>query len=462
MRLLAATTCWHGRVGCIADSGLRIRARSRHKARSADIIVTAAPVYEPLAALRGQERFPEGAQLLLVHAGQSGAAGDRALPPRADANVSFDGKQVLFAGKQAAGDPWQIWELTLADRSVRKLIASDSRCDSSVLSCRPGSWFTRSALRQGFQLESAENGRPPTDRFYLTRMPGPTLLPLSYLQGERHSRRCAADGRILFEANFPLGSGSRRSCFWSIPMVRAWSRIAAIMGGRAGAEGNWLRAMWSLRMALRWRASLRRWRMRFRSLRRVLSMPAQLPRRLQGDWLVSARTHRLAHYALKLLKSGLPNSASAALANRVCRERRRSRRSGSGCAAHAAQSSSVRAASLELRQSARSRCAPVARGRSEDSARVGAAGDAWTRKATQSRMGTAPVEAGWFLLCAGSWRQADSLCTARRKGSGSAAGTWLVLDSQRRTAHLRRLPHGTGARVGKSRAGRVAADHNSC
>jgi hypothetical protein len=41
----------------------------------ADIIVTAAPAYEPLAALRGRERFPKGAQLLLVHEGN-------AQPPR--------------------------------------------------------------------------------------------------------------------------------------------------------------------------------------------------------------------------------------------------------------------------------------------------------------------------------------------------------------------------------------------
>ena len=55
-----------------------------------DFIVTAAPEYVPLAELRGQERFPKGAQLLFVHAGEaeplvSGFAAS------ADANVSFDG-----------------------------------------------------------------------------------------------------------------------------------------------------------------------------------------------------------------------------------------------------------------------------------------------------------------------------------------------------------------------------------
>ena len=71
-----------------------------------DIVVTAALAYEPLAALHGGERFPKGAQLLLVHEGKAEplAAGFAAT---ADANISFDGKRVLFAGKQAAADPWQ-------------------------------------------------------------------------------------------------------------------------------------------------------------------------------------------------------------------------------------------------------------------------------------------------------------------------------------------------------------------
>jgi hypothetical protein len=84
-----------------------------------DFIVTAAPVYVPLAELRGQERFPKGAQLAACSRRQGGAAVDR-LSASADANVSFDGQTVLFAGKRSAGDPWQIWELTLKDRSVRR------------------------------------------------------------------------------------------------------------------------------------------------------------------------------------------------------------------------------------------------------------------------------------------------------------------------------------------------------
>ena len=51
--------------------------------------------------LRGGERFPKGAHLLLMHEG-----GAEPLVPEfaasADASVSFDGGRVLFAGKKAA------------------------------------------------------------------------------------------------------------------------------------------------------------------------------------------------------------------------------------------------------------------------------------------------------------------------------------------------------------------------
>ena len=118
-----------------------------------DVIVTAAPVYEPLAALRGGERFPKGAQLLLMHEGNAEPlVADFA--SSADASVSFDGRRVLFAGRKAAGDSWQIWELTLADRKVRQVTSGSA--DAIRPLYLPG-WRLVYALRtpQGFQLQSA-------------------------------------------------------------------------------------------------------------------------------------------------------------------------------------------------------------------------------------------------------------------------------------------------------------------
>jgi hypothetical protein len=179
-------------------------ARNSAAEAGADFIVTAAPVYGPLAELRGAERFPRGAQLLLVHAGQAEPL-VTGFAATADASVSFDAKTVLFAGKQAAGDPWQIWELTLADRSVRRVVTTASDAERPLY--LPGGrlvWAERTP--QGFQLQSAEDGRTPAEAFDNPTATG--LLPLTYTRGSAFPADVLADGRILFEAGFPLGAGT--------------------------------------------------------------------------------------------------------------------------------------------------------------------------------------------------------------------------------------------------------------
>ena len=170
-----------------------------------DILVTAAPVYVPLAALKGGERVPKGAQLLLLHNGKA-----EPLVPSfaasADANISFDGERVLFAGKQIAGDPWQIWELTIKDRSVRKLIAADGDA------IRPfylpaGRLVYARHTPHGFQIEAAGNDNPDL-LAPINPDAGKTILPLTYLLASAVPTDVLKDGRILFESEFPLGTGS--------------------------------------------------------------------------------------------------------------------------------------------------------------------------------------------------------------------------------------------------------------
>src|ERR1039458_7858171 len=184
--------------------------RDAAQASSADIIVTAAPAYEPLAALRGGERFPKGAQLLLVRQGNAEPL-VTGFAVTADANVSFDGKTVLFAGKQAAGDPWQIWELTLADRSLRKLIAGEGDAIRPFYLPAGQLVYARRTPR-GFQLEAA--GKTASSALApIDADAGATVLPLTYLPASAIPADVLLDGRILFEAGFPLGVGSTPELF---------------------------------------------------------------------------------------------------------------------------------------------------------------------------------------------------------------------------------------------------------
>jgi hypothetical protein len=275
------------------------------QAPSTDIIVTAAPVYEPLAALRGGERFPMGAKLLLVHNGKAEPL-VTGFAATADANVSFDGQTVLFAGKQSAADLWQIWELTLADRSVRKVITTANDAvrpfylpDGRMVWAQRAQW--------GFQLESAEDGHPPAQKF-LNPTTGPGVLRLSYMQASAFPADVLADGRILFEAGFPLGSGSTPELYLvyadgsGVESYRC-DHGKARWGGKQMANGD---------VVFSHGASLARFTSPLAHEQPVIAPYAEyagaIAETASGEWLVSARAGAGAgaHYALKLWKPGSP------------------------------------------------------------------------------------------------------------------------------------------------------------
>jgi YVTN family beta-propeller protein len=169
---------------------------------AADIIVTAAPVYEPLAALRGEERFPKGAQLVVIHGDKPESKPEplvTGFAATADANVSFDAKTVLFAGKRTADAPWQVWELTLADHSLRQIVA-DANDAIRPLYLPANHLVYAHRTTKGYRLEAAQ-------------LDGSAVQVLSYLPASAIPEFVLKDGRILFEAGFPLGSGSTPELF---------------------------------------------------------------------------------------------------------------------------------------------------------------------------------------------------------------------------------------------------------
>jgi hypothetical protein len=275
----------------------------------ADFIVTAAATYKPLAELRGGERFPDGAQLLLVHNGKAEplVAGFAAT---ADADVSYDGKAVLFAGKRSVGDRWQIWELTLSDQSLRKVTSTND--DAERPFHLPGGrlvWAQRTP--NGFQLDSSDDGRP-MDTIPLNPTAGPGITPLTYIHGSAFPTGVLHDGRILFESGFPLGSGSTPELYLvyadgsGVESVRCdhgrtrWGATQLASGDVVFTHGT----------------SLARFTSPLAHEEPVAAPPAQYAGDLaetdSGAWLVSARTASAAHYAISLWDPGTssrPHSA---------------------------------------------------------------------------------------------------------------------------------------------------------
>ena len=278
-----------------------------------DVIVTAAPAYEPLAALHGGERFPKGAQLLLIRDGNAEPlVADFA--ESADANVSFDGGSVLFAGKKASQDPWQIWELTLANRKVRQVVSSGS--DAIRPLYLPG-WRVVYAQRtpQGFQLESA---RLMESKAFDEIEPAGTkaVHPLTYMSASAVPTDVLADGRILFEAGFPLGEDATPEMFL------VYSDGSGVESYRCDHPANVAGARWGgkqLRsgdVVFTHGGSLARFTSPLAHEERVTLPRADyagaIAETATGQWLVSARDSASTKFGLKDVEAGSGNDADGA------------------------------------------------------------------------------------------------------------------------------------------------------
>lgn len=269
---------------------------------SEDVVVTAAPAYEPLAALEGEERFPQGAHLLVI---RNGAAA--ALVPEfsasADASVSFDGGSILFSGKKNSADPWQIYEITLADRKVRRVTASATDAIRPlylpgwrlVYSEKTGDQFRMQSARiaETKAIEEIEgNGSQP-------------VFPISFTNASAIASDVLADGRILFESLFPLGEGKAAELYLvysdgsGLESYRCDHSSAPRFGGRQLRSGD---------VVFTHGQGLARFTSPLAEEEGMRAPRAQYAGRIaetaSGDLLLSARESERGRFALKLWKPG--------------------------------------------------------------------------------------------------------------------------------------------------------------
>jgi len=262
-------------------------------APTADLIVTAAPIYNPLAALRpasqSEERFPQGARLLRIHEGKAEPL-LKDFAASADAQLSYDGEKVLFAGKKDAPDPWQIYELTLKDGAVRRVQSAQTDLVRPFYLPAGRMVYARHGAN-GFQLEAADlDGRNITQ---LTFLPA-SVLPSDVLQ----------DGRILFEAGYPLGTGATPELF------RVYSDGSGVDSYRCDhGQARWAgHQLASGDVVFTHGASLARFTSAQAQEVSIVAPRAEysgaIAETAEGAWLMSARSTPTTRYALKLWKPG--------------------------------------------------------------------------------------------------------------------------------------------------------------
>jgi hypothetical protein len=153
-------------------------------------LYTAAKRYEPLAWFAGGERFPAGATILLREANHQRILA-RDFAASADPALSFDGKRVLFAGRQKTEDHWQIWEISIEGGSPKRVTNCAQDCIRPFY--LPDNRLVYSEKINGhFVIQSAflDGGKP---------------LALTYWAGNSMPTDVLLDGRVLFDSTYPPG-----------------------------------------------------------------------------------------------------------------------------------------------------------------------------------------------------------------------------------------------------------------
>jgi hypothetical protein len=165
------------------------------------LIFTATQHYDPTAWLKGGERFPDGAKLTIRQNGNS-----RLLVPdffaSADPSISFDGTHVLFAGKMSRSDPWQIWEVSIGGGDPKRI--------GSCVGCVRPFYLPDNRIVYARKVD----GR---FQLFAVSIAGGEPLQLSYSPGDALPTDVLSDGRILFEAGYPLGAGEKSDLYTVYP-----------------------------------------------------------------------------------------------------------------------------------------------------------------------------------------------------------------------------------------------------
>jgi hypothetical protein len=180
---------------CVSLALALYAGRSSATASDVPLLYTLAREYSPLAWIHGGERFPQGAAIFLRD-GERRSALVPGFAASADANVSFDGKTVLFAGKRGRHDHWQIWEIPAQSGEARQVTQCDDDCVRPLHVPLDRVVYAHKIAGK-FVLEIASLSASKEKVLQLTYTPG-NSLPLDVLR----------DGRVLFEAAYPLGEGA--------------------------------------------------------------------------------------------------------------------------------------------------------------------------------------------------------------------------------------------------------------
>ncbi len=148
---------------------------------------------------------PMAARLVLVKPG----APPRSLTPgfasATDADVSFDGKRILFAGKKAPADPWCIYEMQADGTAVRKITCGPGEARHPLyistvhtLAARVTEPWVQLAFVGLPTGRTAEDGLTPAANIYTCKFDGSALRPIAFSLSHETDPAILPDGRLVY------------------------------------------------------------------------------------------------------------------------------------------------------------------------------------------------------------------------------------------------------------------------
>jgi len=148
-------------------------------------------------------RFPLGSRLVRLRFGAEGTAPSVVTPltpqffAAADPQVSFDGRQLLFAAQTQRDTTWQIWEIPAEGGSPRQVTHCVGDCVQPAY------------LPEGEIAYTSLRGADParTSEVQVCRNDGSDAHPITFGPGRYEVEAVLRSGRLLLSAESPLGDG---------------------------------------------------------------------------------------------------------------------------------------------------------------------------------------------------------------------------------------------------------------
>ena len=147
----------------------------------------------------------DGGRLILVTAGLPAKHLTLDFASATDADVSFDGKRILFAAKRAPSDPWCIFEMQSDGTDARKLTCGPGEARHPIyistvhtLTAKvtePWIQFAFVGFRRG---QTAEDGVTSAANIYTCKFDGSALHPIGFSLSHETDPVILPDGRLVY------------------------------------------------------------------------------------------------------------------------------------------------------------------------------------------------------------------------------------------------------------------------